>query len=174
MSVFISYRHTDRNTAFAIAQKLSINNISYYLDIIDDESKSTDDITEVITKNIKKSTHLIAVISIHTAGSWWVPFEIGEATIANRRICSYATRGNSSNLSLMSYRHITKLLPEYLQKWPVLVSSADLEAFIKQYKIDNITFGIEESRSHQFDSISSNDLTKAGADSFHKNLKNQL
>lgn len=174
MTVFISYRHTDRNTALAIAKKLSINDISCYLDIIDDESKSTDDITEVITKNIKKSTHLIAVISIHTAGSWWVPFEIGEATIANRRICSYATKLDSSNLNLVSSRNITKFLPEYLQKWPVLVSSADLEEFIRQYKIDNIISGIKESRSHQFDSISSNDLTKDGADSFHRNLKNKL
>lgn len=174
MSVFISYRHTDRNTACAIARELFSNNISYYLDIIDDESKSTDDITEVITKNIKMSTHLIAVISTNTAGSWWVPFEIGEATIANRRICSYATSVGSSNLSLMSNRHITNLLPEYLRKWPVLVSRADLEEFIKQYRIDNSTFGIEESRNRQFDSISSNGLTKAGADSFHRNLKNRL
>lgn len=174
MPVFISYRHTDRNTAFAIARKLSTNNISHYLDIIDEESKSTDDITEVITKNIKKSTHLIAVISSNTVGSWWVPFEIGEATIANRRICSYAIRVDSPNLSLMSYRQITRVLPEYLQKWPVLVSSADLEEFIKQYRVDNITFGIEESRNKQFDNLSSNDLTKTGADSFHRNLKRHL
>lgn len=174
MSVFISYRHTDRNTAFAIARKLYTNNISYYLDIIDEESKSTHDITEVITKNIKKSTHLIAVISSNTVGSWWVPFEIGEATIANRRICSYAIRVDSPNLSLMSYRQIANILPEYLQKWPVLVSSADLEEFIKQYRADNRTFRIEESRNKQFDNLGSNELTKAGADNFHRNLKRQL
>ena len=174
MSVFISYRHTDRNIAIAIASKLSINNIHYYLDVIDEESRSTDNITEVITKNIKKSTHLIAVISINTTGSWWVPFEIGEATIANRRICSYATKANSPDLSLRSYRHITNSLPEYLWKWPVLQSDEDLEAFIEQYKIDNTAFGLEESRNNQFDSISSNNLTKAGADLFHQKLKNRL
>lgn len=64
MSVFISYRHTDRNTAMAIARKLLTNNIKYYLDVVDEESRNADDITEVITKNIKQSTHLIAVISI--------------------------------------------------------------------------------------------------------------
>ena len=174
MSVFISYRHTDRNTASAIARKLAINNISYYLDVVDDESKSTDDITEVITKNIRKSTHLIAVISTNTIGSWWVPFEIGEATIANRRICSYAINADSMNLNLLSYRYITNALPEYLQKWPVLVSSKDLDEFIKQYKIDNVTYGIEESRNYQFDSLNSRELTKAGADSFHRKLKGRL
>ena len=174
MSVFISYRHTDRNTASAIAKKLEANNIKYYLDVVDDESKNTDDITEVITKNIKKSTHLIAVISINTVGSWWVPFEIGEATIANRRICSYAIREDAFNLSLMSYRYITNALPEYLKKWPVLESSADLDEFIRQYRIDNIAYGIEGSRSYQFDSINSQELTKAGADSFHRLLKGRL
>lgn len=90
MPVFISYRHLDREKAVEIANKLRANDINYYLDVIDEESKSTDDITSVITKNIKKSTHLLAVISPNTNGSWWVPFEIGEATISNRRICSYA------------------------------------------------------------------------------------
>lgn len=74
----------------------------------------------------------------------------------------------------MSYRQIANILPEYLQKWPVLVSSADLEEFIKQYRVDNRTFGIEESRNKQFDNLGSNELTKAGADNFHRNLKRQL
>lgn len=64
VSFFISYRHTDRNTAFAIAQKLSINNISYYLDIIDDESKSTDDITEVITRILRIRTQYLVMTYI--------------------------------------------------------------------------------------------------------------
>lgn len=174
MSVFISYRHTDRNTATAIARKLSINNIEYYLDVVDEESRNTDDITEVITKNIKQSTHLIAVISINTPGSWWVPFEIGQATIANRRICSYATRFDTQNLSMMSQRHITNYLPEYLRKWPILVSSTDLEKFIEQYRRDNIAHGINESRNKQFDSLNRGELTKAGAENFHRSLQRQL
>lgn len=174
MSVFISYRHTDRDTAKAIAGRLAINNIKYYLDVVDEESKTTEDITDVITRNIKKSTHLIAVISTKTVGSWWVPFEIGEATIANRRICSYATRSDATHLNYISSGNPKNLLPEYLQKWPVLDCSEDLEKFIRQYKIDNITFGLEESRSSQFDSLNSNELTKSGADNFHRSLKRQL
>lgn len=53
MPVFISYRHSDRQKAFEVANILKLNNIRYYLDVIDDESRGTNDITEVITKNIK-------------------------------------------------------------------------------------------------------------------------
>ena len=113
MSVFISYRHTDRNTAIQIAHEFNTNNVEYYLDVIDDESKSTEDITEVITKNIKKSTHLLAIISPTTSGSWWVPFEIGQATVSNRRICSYAVSNSSLNLSGMSFRFLSNFLPEW-------------------------------------------------------------
>jgi MTH538 TIR-like domain (DUF1863). len=89
MPVFISYRHSDRPHAIAINTRLIQANIKTYFDVLDPESQTTDDITGVITRNITACTHLLAVISENTAQSWWVPFEIGEATISNRRICSY-------------------------------------------------------------------------------------
>ncbi len=171
MPVFISYRHLDREKAVEIANKLRANDINYYLDVIDEESKSTDDITYVITKNIKKSTHLLAVISPNTNGSWWVPFEIGEATISNRRICSYAYKQYSyiSRSLLSNYK---SFLPEYLHKWPMLLSDTDLDTFIEQYKRDNILHesGVSlESRNTEFAS-----LNKSGADKFHDELKKRL
>lgn len=176
MCVFISYRHTDRNTAIQIAHEFNTNNVEYYLDVIDDESKSTEDITEVITKNIKKSTHLLAIISPTTSGSWWVPFEIGQATVSNRRICSYAVSNSSLNLSGMSFRFLSNFLPEYLRKWPVLVSKMDLDKFIEQYKRDtrsSISEGFE-SRRDKSESFSRSELTKSGADAFHDALKMRL
>ncbi|PTT60867.1 molecular chaperone Tir, partial [Pseudomonas sp. HMWF007] len=86
MPVFISYRHTDRDQAIEINSRLKKANINTYLDVLDAESQSTEDITAVITRNITQCTHLLAVVSERTALSWWVPFEIGEATISNRRI----------------------------------------------------------------------------------------
>ncbi|WP_337120035.1 toll/interleukin-1 receptor domain-containing protein, partial [Staphylococcus aureus] len=85
MSVFISYKHLDRNLALQIDERLKINGIKTYLDVLDAESQSTESITTVITKNIAMCTHLIAVVSKETATSWWVPFEIGEATISAKR-----------------------------------------------------------------------------------------
>lgn len=169
MPVFISYRHTDRVKALDVYQQLEDNGILCYLDVIDEESKTTTDITDVITKNIKRCTHLLAIISSNTSGSWWVPFEIGEATVLNRRICSYAFRENDS-LSRYFMSSYNNILPEYLQKWPVLLSSSDIDKFIQQYKLDKkYSFVMENFRDFRDES-----LTKSGADSFHKTLKNIL
>ena len=37
MPVFISYRHLDREKAVEIANILRVNDINYYLDVIDEE-----------------------------------------------------------------------------------------------------------------------------------------
>lgn len=63
MPVFISYRHIDRPQAMAINAQLMQANIKTYLDVLDPESQTTDDITGVITRNITECTHLLAVVS---------------------------------------------------------------------------------------------------------------
>ncbi len=172
MSVFISYRHLDVNKALEIEKKLAENNIKCYLDVIDEESRNTDDITSVITKNIEKSTHLLAIISPNTHGSWWVPFEIGEATISNRRICSYAYQDSNSiaRNSLNNYKE--KFLPEYLHKWPILLSNHDLNVFIDQYKKDS--FMIESAISLEKRGAGFKSLNEKDAEKFHDNLKRLL
>lgn len=159
MPVFISYRHTDRTQAMAINLRLTQANIKTYLDVLDAESQSTDDITSVITRNITECTHLLAVVSEKTAQSWWVPFEIGEATISNRRICSFKT-GVSE-------------LPEYLDKWPKMTKATDVELFIESYKNEQIS-----KRSMAFDSVVSNEsmrqTNRSNADQFHSDLKAKI
>ncbi|MGQ6011822.1 toll/interleukin-1 receptor domain-containing protein [Serratia sp. IR-2025] len=158
MSVFISYRHTDRLKANEINNKLRNAGIETYLDVLDGESQTTNDITNVITENIKRSSHLLAIVSQSTVLSWWVPFEIGEATITNRRICTY--------------HHGVDRLPEYLDKWPKLSQMDDLTLFISEYKKDTTrsragleSFDINKSQFTQ---------DKIGADSFHKALKGRI
>lgn len=176
MSVFISYRRMDRVLAYEIARNFDLNNIEYYLDIVDEESLNTDDITTVITDNIKKCTHLLAIVSANTRGSWWVPFEIGEATITNCRICSFAVKNSGTlNRSLMN-SYYYDFLPDYLHKWPILVNMRDLDIFIRQYKGDirsSINEGLESWQSKS-ESFGRSGLTKNGADAFHNALKMQL
>ena len=51
MPVFISYRHTDRDHAFKIDQRLKVAGIKTYLDVLDEESRQgADEITDIITK----------------------------------------------------------------------------------------------------------------------------
>ena len=157
MPVFISYRHTDRAHAIAISTRLIQANIKTYFDVLDPESQTTDDITGVITRNITECTHLLAIVSDKTALSWWVPFEIGEATISNRRICSFKT-GPAE-------------LPLYLDKWPKLSNDRDLEFFIDAYREEVAT-----KRSMTLDSINESlyRTYRGNAELFHDQLKNRI
>ena len=157
MPVFISYRHMDRAYAMAINSRLIKADIKTYLDVLDLESQTTDDITGVITRNITECTHLLAVVSEKTALSWWVPFEIGEATISNRRICSFRT-GPAE-------------LPLYLDKWPKLSTESDLDFFIDAYREE-----VSNKRSMSLESISESvkGSYKRDADMFHEQLKNRI
>ena len=157
MPVFISYRHMDRAYAMAIDSRLIRANIKTYLDVLDLESQTTDDITGVITRNITECTHLLAVVSEKTALSWWVPFEIGEATISNRRICSFRT-GPAE-------------LPLYLDKWPKLSTESDLDFFIDAYREE-----VSNKRSMSMESMSESvkGSYKRNADMFHEQLKNRI
>ncbi|MNC02386.1 hypothetical protein D3C76_792140 [compost metagenome] len=159
MPVFISYRHMDRAHAININTRLMQANIKTYLDVLDAESQTTDDITGVITRNISECTHLLAVVSEKTALSWWVPFEIGEATITNRRICSFKTGPTE--------------LPLYLDKWPKLTSDRDIEFFIDAYRNESML-----KRSMSLDSVTGSEsvrsVNRTNADRFHTDLKSRI
>lgn len=159
MPVFISYRHMDRAYAISINTRLIQANIKTYLDVLDAESQTTDDITGVITRNISECTHLLAVVSEKTALSWWVPFEIGEATITNRRICSFKTGPTE--------------LPLYLDKWPKLSSERDIEFFIVAYRNE-----LTVKRSMSLESVTGSEsvrsVNRTNADRFHTDLKSRI
>jgi hypothetical protein len=159
MPVFISYRHIDRAHAVNINTRLMQANIKTYLDVLDAESQTTDDITGVITRNISECTHLLAVVSEKTALSWWVPFEIGEATITNRRICSFKTGPTE--------------LPLYLDKWPKLTSDRDIEFFIDAYRNESTV-----KRSMSLESVTGSESVRStnrtNADRFHTDLKSRI
>ncbi|WP_198919670.1 toll/interleukin-1 receptor domain-containing protein [Pseudomonas chlororaphis] len=159
MPVFISYRHTDRPQAMSINKRLEDAGIKTYLDVLDLESQSTEDITAVITRNITECTHLLAVVSDRTAQSWWVPFEIGEATISNRRICSFKTS--------------TSELPEYLDKWPKLTKASDIDFFIEAYRNESAL-----KRSFSLESVNGSEsqraVNRSNADRFHTELKTRI
>lgn len=156
MPVFISYRHTDRHAAIALDARLKRDGIATYLDVMDAESLTTDDITTVISQRIMACSHLVALVSDNTEKSWWVPFEIGEATIIDRRISSF--------------RVANAKLPEYLQKWPIMHSAQDIDMFIEEYRKESA-----QSRTiianESYRSTASNRST---ADNFHNTLKSRI
>jgi hypothetical protein len=147
MPVFISHRTADDALATRVYTYLVSRRISCYLDNIDQEAKTTGDITELILRRLDQTTHLMAVVTSNTAGSWWVPFEIGVATAEAKRIASYTQN--------------RLLLPEYLQKWPALQSDPDLAAYVTEYQRDRMAM----------DSTKSVVFSRSSAESFHRSLK---
>lgn len=89
MPVFISHKSVDKPAALEIASYLRARGVQSYVDVLDPQLQSTDDITSVIVTRVRQCTHLMAVTSANTISSWWVPFEIGVATDQDRRISTY-------------------------------------------------------------------------------------
>jgi len=150
MPVFLSHKREDKDQTLQIASYLRRHSVQCYVDVFDPELQTTDDITSKLRERIGQCTHLMAVVSIYTEKSWWVPFEIGVGTEKDRRITSF---------------QLTQVkLPDFLTKWPVLKNQRDLDIFIRFYKKDYI---VQKSESYEHRTISS-------ADQFHRELKANL
>ena len=165
MPVFISYRQTDREHAFKIDQRMKVSGIKTYLDVLDEESRQgADEITDIITKRMSECTHLLAIISDDTSKSWWVPFEIGEATYAENRIATF-------QLNILDYQ-----LPSYLKKWPKIKNLNQIEHFISSYKNDMKYTPMMESLSgnEEYRRIYKSRGYTTTADEFHRVLKQSL
>ena len=122
MPVFISHRTKDDKIAQQVYRRLHFHHhIACYIDDFDDEARNTKKITDLILNRINSCTHLIAVVTSNTKGSWWVPFEIGVARRAPRIISSFT--------SLYSFE-----LPEFLKEWPVLKGQNAIDIFARFYK----------------------------------------
>ena len=154
MPVFISHRTADDTKARSLAQRLLKNHkIVCYLDHFDPEAKTTREITDLIVSRINTCTHLMALITNSTMGSWWVPFEIGVARQGDRRITSF----NSNAVRL----------PEFLTEWPVMMTDDDLDLFAEAYHRDRAAKPIME----RYASASRRITTP---DEFHAVLKRAL
>jgi hypothetical protein len=122
MPVFLSHKSEDTAAALAAAHYLSNRGIRFYLDVLDPELETVDDLTSRLVDQIRQSTHLLAVVSSYTVQSWWVPFEIGVATELDRRMATYSVSPVQ--------------LPDYLQRWPVLTLPHHLKLFADLYDLD--------------------------------------
>ena len=119
MKVFISHQRTDSQPASVVAARLrEVHGIECYLDVIDHElSRSGEALGEYLRGQLGRCSHLLAIVSIHTKESWWVPWEIGIATEKDLPLSTYASGACS--------------LPDYLKKWPYLRSQDDLDKYAR-------------------------------------------
>jgi hypothetical protein len=154
MPVFLSHRTADDQIAKSIASRLmNHHRIFCYIDNFDPQTKTTTQVTSLILERINNCTHILALITNNTIGSWWVPFEVGVARQAQRRIASVDKS--------------TQVLPEYLREWPVLVGESAIDAFADLYHEDQSARPLQEKRTAA-------QRTIATAEDFHRRLKAKL
>jgi len=153
MTVFISHKQGDTALAKACSLWLMTSGVPFYLDVLDESIGDAADITNHLLRKIEQCSHLIAVVTKHTQESWWVPFEIGAASVLDKRICS-VVRGSVDQ-------------PDFLSKWPRLDAGIqnDWKEFSTRYFEDTNLLG------SALDSVQSRVRT---ADRFHRSLKKAL
>ena len=156
--IFISHRKADTHSAKQVDSYLKSKNVSTYLDVLDPTATSAFDITKHIVNNLNKCSHVIVVFSRNTEGSMWVPFELGAAYKADKGIGTYFVELCST--------------PEYLNTFPKMKTSADIDNFIDLYKQDK---NLNKSFRYDDNSIVLNEESKsANADKFITRLKSRL
>jgi len=90
--VFISHKREDSEMAQEVADALTSFDINVWLDLTElgFDEPSTDEehirLTHAIEAGLRNSTHLLALITPNTQGSWWVPFEIGSSRAMSKKL----------------------------------------------------------------------------------------
>jgi TIR domain len=118
--VFISHRQADENVGVQIKDKLKVLGVDAYIDVLDPKLKKPIDVTKRIVEQLRRCSHIIAVFTANTAGSLWVPFELGAAYEADKGIGTYVLGSPT--------------IPEYLDAFPIMRSVPDLRQFAEEYK----------------------------------------
>lgn len=117
LKIFLSHKSVDGPTALRIAGRLrNDHGIDSYLDIIDPHlGKAGDDLARHLCREMGKCTHLIAVTSLATKHSQWVPWEIGLAT--------------EKEFPLATFADYLSEVPEFLAAWPYLRNLEDVDIY---------------------------------------------
>lgn len=153
MRIFISHKQEDATTAVSIAGHLRGRGIPCYVDVLDDQALNNPErLTQHLQGEIKQSTHLLAVVSLKTQSSWWVPFEIGVAQECGHAISSFLLQEVK--------------LPGYLVVWPYLRTIQDLDTYVQ----------VVQSRQESFEKYARKSASDRRLEShdFHQILKRRL
>ena len=118
--VFIAHKSNDADRAIRIAERISRNGLSAWVDVADPNVvRDGPELADYIRRVLKSSRSLLALVTGATKESWWVPFEIGLAFEQERLLASYGNRAN---------------LPSFLYKWPNIQSDTQLDRWCEELR----------------------------------------
>lgn len=126
--VFISHKSTDMEAAEAVAKYLMMNGIDVYLDKLDTglQQATKEQNAQAIVKSINRalmcSTNILVLVSNQTHASWWVPYEVGYAKKANKKIASALLLRNIDGF------------PDYLKIEKMIKSASEFKNYVLDIK----------------------------------------
>lgn len=134
--MFVSHRRADIQQALRVAYLACQEGFDYWLDVLDPslnqlpvlgvgglpQQQRALAIAGIIEMALLNSTHVLAVITSHTKGSFWVPYEYGRVKDPVPASLQAACWIDSSVQS--------KTLPEYLYLGAVTKSESDLRSWL--------------------------------------------
>ena len=116
--VFLSYKHSDRDTAFGLAEHLHRRGRRVFIDIHDDSLLPGEkDLDKALITAITNADTIVVIVSDATQGSWWVPWEIGVSTPFEKPRAMYKPMARFG-------------LPAYLEKLLRLRSFEEADAWV--------------------------------------------
>ncbi len=136
--MFLSHKKEDKPECRKIADYFKDAEIDYYLDELDDalqQAAVAGDaslITESIKKGIRKSSHMLVVVSEKTYKSHWVPFEVGygHAAIVDKPL-EEGKHNDKIRLSILTLKDIAeKELPDFMQVGHIIKGTKSLNEYI--------------------------------------------
>lgn len=143
--VFISHQQKDKPAAKIIPNYLLSCGIDVYFDKYDASINRSNpqSVVNAIKAGLRKSTHLMCLLSENAMKSKWIPWEVGY--------------GYEHNVFCVKLKEIaSSLLPEYLQVVPVYSGYEDLDVAIRYMRsTNNIYEGKMRTFSNCFHPLSS-------------------
>lgn len=119
--IFVSHKKDDMENAHKVRVHLEGKGIKCWIDDLDKVNIETaQDITRYIIDQLNQCSHIIAIYSINTTKSRWVPFELGAAYQGSKGIGTYIFG--------------TPEIPAYLKPFPIMRRAPDLDQFADMYK----------------------------------------
>ena len=118
--VFVSHKSNDAARAVQIAERISKNGLSAWVDVADPTVvRDGPDLADYIRRVLASSRSLLALVTSATSESWWVPFEIGIAFEQKKLLASHGNRSR---------------LPSFLSKWPNVQTDEELDRWCLEFR----------------------------------------
>lgn len=138
--IFLSHKKEDKEDCRKIAEYFKNAELDYYLDELDgtlqtaSDNNNAEEITACIKKAIKKSTHMMVVVSQKTFKSQWVPFEVGYGhALIIENVDGNIEESDKIKLAILTLKDLSEeKLPDFMKVGYILRGTKSLNTYISQ------------------------------------------